>query len=373
MWTLLTGATGFIGQWLLKDLLARGHKVAVLIRPSSKETVLQRWYRIMAKLPIEKVPETTCLTGDLFNLAQVWGLACVDGISRVVHCAGDVSFKDDADCMRTNVDGLDSLLHMMRQAGINELHHVSTAYVCGNATGKVEERMLGNKAFSDVPNTFKTKYEQSKAIAEQLAIQNFGIYGNSLTVYRPAIVVGSSVDGYTTCYNGFYSLLNAAWKCHKIFHRGLIPPETELKVALDGDEFLNIIPVDYVSDVIARIVSNPKHHNKFYHIAPRPAISVAVAIEVMLHYFRLRGMVLPRVVFAGKGYVPNEVEAMLTGWLGPYGVYYGNDPYFSCTNLADATTTNRILNNCNVQTLIPKLLDYAIRTNFGKKKHEQYG
>ena len=46
---LLTGVTGLVGQYLLKDLLIAGFPVAVLVRPNKKESATQRMDSIMQR------------------------------------------------------------------------------------------------------------------------------------------------------------------------------------------------------------------------------------------------------------------------------------------------------------------------------------
>ena len=66
--TLLTGATGLLGQYLLRDLLARGLRVAVVARPSKTldarsraDAIMSRWDRIEGRY----LSRPVVLTGDL--------------------------------------------------------------------------------------------------------------------------------------------------------------------------------------------------------------------------------------------------------------------------------------------------------------------
>ncbi len=65
---LLTGATGLLGQYLLRDFLIQGRPVAVLIRPSSGETARERMEALMARWDKEldrEMPRPVCLEGDV--------------------------------------------------------------------------------------------------------------------------------------------------------------------------------------------------------------------------------------------------------------------------------------------------------------------
>src|SRR5207244_1988671 len=118
---LLTGATGFLGRYLLRELLAAGRRVAVLVRGD-----------------VERLGDSpaTVIAGDL--RASRLGLSAVDRtwISRrctsILHAAANVSFRA-GQAWSTNVDGTARLLEL----GVAEFHHLSTAFVGGDRTGTI--------------------------------------------------------------------------------------------------------------------------------------------------------------------------------------------------------------------------------------------
>jgi len=74
MTTLVTGAAGFLGSHVARQLVARGEEVRVLLRPSSKN-------RAIADLPLEYV------TGDLRDVASLH--RAMKDVKRVFHVAAD--------------------------------------------------------------------------------------------------------------------------------------------------------------------------------------------------------------------------------------------------------------------------------------------
>jgi len=92
----LTGATGFVGAELVKQLVGTGHKIQALVRPSST------WKR-----PVDL--DVNWIEGDLADLGSLHRL--VDGVTAVVHCAGAVRGATREQFNRVNADGLGRLVH----------------------------------------------------------------------------------------------------------------------------------------------------------------------------------------------------------------------------------------------------------------------
>src|SRR5215472_8934568 len=93
----LTGATGLLGRYLLRDLLASGHRVGVLVRDTGSNTAKDRLHELLAfgcESLGKKLPNPVLLHGDLtaprlgLGLAERrWLARAVDG---VIHSAAQV-------------------------------------------------------------------------------------------------------------------------------------------------------------------------------------------------------------------------------------------------------------------------------------------
>lgn len=92
----LTGATGFVGTELAKQLVRTGHRIQALIRPASTGKRLTDL-------------DVNWIEGDLADLDSLHRL--VDGVTTVVHCAGAVRGATREQFNRVNVDGLAHLVH----------------------------------------------------------------------------------------------------------------------------------------------------------------------------------------------------------------------------------------------------------------------
>jgi dihydroflavonol-4-reductase len=124
--TLVTGAAGFLGNHVTRQLVARGESVRVLLRPSSSN-------RAIADLPLEYV------TGDLRDAASL-------GIRHVYHVAADYRLwaKNPQDIYDSNVGGTRNLLAAAKQAGVELLIYTSTV-----ATIAVDRHEAGAATASD--------------------------------------------------------------------------------------------------------------------------------------------------------------------------------------------------------------------------------
>src|SRR5262249_52570448 len=185
----LTGATGLLGRYLLRDLLASGRSVAVLIRDSSREQAAERLAQLLAfgeESLHRKLPRPTLFIGDL-NAASL-GLGPIERrwLARrartVIHSAAYVCYHPtpDGEPWETNVNGTRRLLELCRSLGLTEVHHLSTAFICGDRRGVVREDEL------DCGGGSGNAYEQSKFAAEQM-IRRFD--GIRATVYRPSVII----------------------------------------------------------------------------------------------------------------------------------------------------------------------------------------
>src|SRR5438270_1192443 len=110
---LVTGAAGFLGSHVTRQLAARGADVRVLLRPSSNN-------RAIADLPLEYV------TGDLRDPSSLE--RALAGVQRVFHVAADYRLwsKRSQDTYDSNVGGTKNLLEAAKRAGVEQFIYTST-------------------------------------------------------------------------------------------------------------------------------------------------------------------------------------------------------------------------------------------------------
>jgi nucleoside-diphosphate-sugar epimerase len=166
MKSLVTGASGFIGSYLVDSLTTAGDQVRILVRPTSN----LHWVS----------PQAERCVGDLANAASV--REAVRGVDRVFHCAAVVSdWGDPAIFHEVNVTGTTLLLEAALGVGVKKFVHVSTTDVYGYPGDTVTE---------DAPFRYRGwPYGDTKIDAEKVVWEYAG-RGLPTTVIRPATVYG---------------------------------------------------------------------------------------------------------------------------------------------------------------------------------------
>lgn len=328
---LLTGATGFLGRYLLRDLLTAGRRVAVLARPSRSRTAAERvaalveWCQQSAG---RRLSRPTILTGEL-SLPHL-GLEAAEerwvgkNCRQIIHAAARTALRgsSDGEPARSNVEGTQRLLDLCARLGVEEFHHLSTAFVCGDRAGPIGEEEL------DCGQGFHNDYERSKCEAERRVRQTPGIRA---TIYRPSVIVGDSGTGHTSVYQGFYRFLELADRLAEPAASGrrLLP----VRLPYRGDEPRDLVPVDWVSRAVVTILDRPAHHGQTFHlVAPVPVR----AKEIKRVAEDLLG--IDGVAWAGPGPLsePTALEELFRDGLQEYWPYFQGDPAFDCRNTRTA-------------------------------------
>lgn len=362
---LITGATGLLGSYLMRDCLRRGISVAVLARKSRMESARGRIETILARFESQDgrlMPRPVVLEGDisldglgLSSAAQQWVRR---NCHSLVHSAASLSFEADPktkEPWRSNFEGTRHVLEFANAVGIRQFHHVSTAYVCGLRTGTIFESEV------NVGQKLGNAYEESKLAAELLVREVEGF--DRLTVHRPAIIVGDSKTGYTTTYHGFYTPL-------KVVHLmvGKVPL-SEINIllllqalGLTGEERKNFVPVDWVSAVMTEVLADSSLHGRTYHLTPRSRVS----INEMTTVFEQAIKELSVPALARNSTSPMDgaaFEELFRTQMETYQSYWRDDPQF------DASNTLAAANQLPCPTVdahtMWNLAKYAIDNNFG--------
>jgi thioester reductase-like protein len=338
-YTLLTGATGLLGRYLMRDLMDDGAKLAVLVRPSRKknprvriEAAMRSWEEQLGR----SLPRPVVLDGDInqpdFGLPADQIKWAAENCDALLHNAASLAFVTtgrDAEPYRSNVDGVKNVIEFCRQASIEKFFQVSTAYIAGKRSGRCFETEL------NVGQEFSNCYEESKLEAEEL-VRAAGF--DSLTVFRPGIIVGDSQTGMTTTFHNFYASLQLA---HTLVAQMGQFDETGfsnakiVKFNLDGSERKNLVPVDWVSAVMSWIIMRPELHGQTYHLTPRVPITVRLMRDVIEAAVGIYG-----VEFYGSGNRRSEdrheAEDLFFEHMQVYSSYWRDDPEYDSTNTQKA-------------------------------------
>jgi dihydroflavonol-4-reductase len=171
--TLLTGATGFVGSAVARVLAARGHRLRLLVRPTSDRRNLSG---VDAELAL----------GDLTDTASL--ARAVDGCRYVFHVAADYRFwVPDPDAMlRANVEGTLAVMRAAQAAGVERIVHCSSVAALGmtNDDTPADETTPTNEA------DFIGTYKRSKFLAERAVMDLVRQEGLPAVVVNPSAPVG---------------------------------------------------------------------------------------------------------------------------------------------------------------------------------------
>jgi thioester reductase-like protein len=370
---LLTGATGLLGRSLLRDLAAAGRRVAVVVRRGKVGSAADRVDELLDDWREVAGADVDCpvvLEGDL----SVEGLGLpaeqrdwiAAHVGEVVHSAASLSFQRreaDDEPYTSNVTGTRNVLALCRATGLRRLHHVSSAYVCGLRTGACLETEL------DVGQTSGNDYERSKIISEQEATAAAGF--DSVTVHRPSIIVGDLVHGFTNTFHGFYKPLRIVQPFVEAFVGAELEPGSLLEVlGMDGRERKNLVPVDWVSAVMTRIIMDESLHGRTYHLTSDAPTSVGtlcrvfeeLVVEMAAEIGRRRAAAAGTGTRPAAGFDPTTLGRMFLDQMHVYRAYWRDDPRF------DASNTRRAVPGLPAPALddetIRRLCRFAIAANF---------
>ncbi|MEO8049232.1 MAG: hopanoid-associated sugar epimerase [Acidobacteriota bacterium] len=170
---LVTGATGFIGWQVARQLLQRGQRVRALVRDPARSA------KALAELEgVETV------RGDLRDEDSL--RRSVEGCETVYHVAADYRLwaPRPEQMYRSNVDGTRSLLTAAQKAGVERCVYTSTVGCIGMQKGD-----LGSEDTPVSLAEMQGPYKRSKFLAEQVALQ-FAGEGFPVVIVNPTAPVG---------------------------------------------------------------------------------------------------------------------------------------------------------------------------------------
>ena len=169
---LVTGATGFVGSAVTRQLLARGDAVRVLSRAESDQTNIR-------DLDVEVV------VGDLLKPETLRD--AVEGCDGVFHVAADYRLwvRNPELMFRANVDGARAIVDAAVSAGVERIVYTSSVAVLGNVPGKAADE--------ETPVTYADMigpYKQSKFRAEEAVRQLIEEKGAPVVIVNPSTPIG---------------------------------------------------------------------------------------------------------------------------------------------------------------------------------------
>lgn len=243
---LITGATGFLGTFLLRSLLERtSHPVHALVRGTDAAHGLDRIVAATrrakvwsAELEAEIRSRVQVVCGDLaepdLGLTQAQFQDLAERIDVIIHNGALVNYVRTYDGMRSaNVVGTSDLLRLAMTSHRKTFHLVSSTFIYGWSTKPVMWEAESNAEMDGLD----FGYSQTKWVAEQLVFAA-ARQGLDVRIYRPSLISPTSA--------GFGSQ-------EDIFLR-LTAFMIEHGVAVDAPNQVSLLPADLVADHIIALV-----------------------------------------------------------------------------------------------------------------------
>jgi nucleoside-diphosphate-sugar epimerase len=285
---LLTGATGFLGPYILDVLLPAGEKVRVLVRDPRK---------------VAPRPGLEVVEGDILDVLSLE--RAMEGVDKVVHAAAVVSFwkRRREELFRVNVEGTANVVNACLDAGVKLLVHVSSVAALGRPdipVAPIDEHAKW------VKSRYNSTYGRTKYVAE-MEVQRGIQEGLKAVICNPAIIIGKGAwdQGtpklFTTVakglrfYNpgkaGFVPAVDVARAIHILLHAGIE----------DGRRYLLVSDSLYYKDFF-QMVADSLHVKAPSIVPPAFLVKLAARLNVMMANLRnVEPLITPETVTTSRG------------------------------------------------------------------------
>ncbi len=290
----VTGATGFIGRFLVANLLRRGEPIYVLVRKGSAKKLAELrddyWHA-----PDKQV---IGIVGDLGKPSL--GVSADDTkklagkVRHFFHLAAvyDLTASPE-DQQKANVDGTRNAVEFAETIKAGCFHHVSSIAAAGLYDGVFREDMFEEAEDLDHPY-FRTKHDSEGIVRRECA--------RPYRIYRPGFVVGDSKTGYIDKIDGPYYFFKFIQKL-----RQTLPPWMPT-IGIEGGR-INIVPVDFVAAALDFLAHKKGLDGKCFHLTDPAPHRIGEVLNI----------------FARAGHAPQmtmRVNARMFGFI-PAPILYG--------------------------------------------------
>ncbi|MCC2638817.1 MAG: family oxidoreductase [Moraxellaceae bacterium] len=265
---LVTGATGFIGKFLLERLLARPDaQVYALVRDGSREkfqTQCERYGDAGQRIHV--------LAGDITTpglMAAADRETIAGRIDHVFHLAAVYDmYMDDAAADRVNNEGTQNVVTFVNSLGGQPtLHHVSSIAIAGpDFVGTFREDMFDEGQSLDHPY-YRSKFQSEKIVREESRVP--------YRVYRPGIVVGDSQTGEMDKIDGPYYFFKAIQALSQAM------PKWLPLLGVAGGR-IPVVPVDYIADAMDAIAHKAGQDGKAFFLVPTQAPTLGEVLQALM-------------------------------------------------------------------------------------------
>ena len=336
----VTGFPGFLATRLVRRLAPTAEEITLLVEKRFAEVAAERVAELEEDL--DAAGRFTVAIGDItqvrLGLSEADYARVVAECDTVFHLAAiyDLAVPEEL-AQRVNVDGTRHVNDLVRSLqGLERYNYISTFAVAGRREGIVRENELEHEA------GFHNFYESTKYEAE-VAVRELVEDELPVSIFRPAVVVGSSKDGATAKFDGPYMMLRVL--------RRLPWPLGRLNFGSPAVRF-QMVPVDFIVDSVSTISGREDAAGKTFHLTDPDPYTTAEIFDLLAEALHGKSTIARMPAFLVRA-------TTATGALTPLGLqreagaYFFHAARFDCVNTLDA------LDGSGVEC--PRLADYADR------------
>ena len=181
---LVTGGTGFLGAYIIRQLVEKGYAVRAIRRGKTQPFFI----------PDTVWEKVEWVSGDVLDIVGIE--EAMDGMDAVVHAAGKVSFsdRDRREIFSTNIDGTANLVNAALSLPIKRFLHVSSVAAMGR-TGN-GDRVTEERTWQE--SRYNTTYAISKFRGEMEVWRGIG-EGLPAVIVNPSTILGYGDWNSTSC------------------------------------------------------------------------------------------------------------------------------------------------------------------------------
>lgn len=358
---LLTGASGYLGSGLAKDLLKNtDYSLRLVFRAGNAYELETKKNSFLEVTDLQDLQERINFVGGDITDENLYHQLDPRKIALIVHSAAVTRFNVDSKTAdEVNVRGTQAIIDFANKcSNLEQLALLSTVYVAGLKTGFIDENPLDNEA------GFSNEYERSKWQAEQLLVNNEAALPWS--IYRISTAIADNDSGKVKQLNAFHNTL-------KLFYYGLLslfPGEPEAT--------LYFVTGDFAVKAVSTALCSGKASG-IYHVCheQQESINLKDLIDTVFEEFSRHGNFKSRRVLkplfadaesfelltAGVNSLNAGVVSQALSSVSPFSRQLFANKQFTNTRLRSIYSDYK---SPDPKTLIAKAASYLVNTRWGK-------
>lgn len=255
----ITGASGFLGKYLIKELSKLSHKLYLLSRnpPANDLEGDVQW--VKGDITSPDIIEDPHIREDLLSKIDI-----------VIHAAALYDLKGSySDCFLHNVVGTQNMIRLLyKMKCLKSFFYISTIAVADESQFYLYEDALPDR------NQFNDYYSQTKYISEEIVRKHSNNF--PIRIIRPGVIVGDSVSGQIDKFDGPYYFINAIKKNISIIRKLPFMP-----LSYNPRTLMPIIPVDHCASMVSLLCTRDNFlpELKTYHLISEEIPSIRQFLE----------------------------------------------------------------------------------------------